>query len=361
MKTKHFFNLLFMATALLFNSCSSDSGGGDGDGDGDGNNNGVTSISVEISSSVECGIYAGDTVSFAVMGNNNQDLTNSSSISVNGSSISGNTFVTTGPGSLQVTATYQNLTSNALNVGVAEDNAKFIKNVLIEDYTGTWCGYCPRVSYAIELTSQQTDQIAVVAIHNDEEYYCNEVTALENAFGVSAYPTVKIDRAADWTFPEPNNIDQVVNKTICNNSPLGIAITPTLDGNTLTVEVQAKFSEDFSFDNTKLVVMVLEDDLIANQENYTSYYGGVSVIQNFEHDHVLRASLTNVAGDPIPSGDVVDSVYSRTFTASVPSNVMDNSRMSFVAFISNENFNGDPFVVNARVGHLNDVQDFEEN
>ncbi|MFC0604039.1 Omp28-related outer membrane protein [Winogradskyella pulchriflava] len=360
MKTKQFAILFLVAIATFFSSCSSDSSDGGGDGDGDGSND-LTSISVEVSSSVECGIYAGDTVSFAVTGNNGQDLTNQSTIMVNGNSISGNTYTTSESGSLQVTATYQSLTSGSLQVGVSEDHSKFTKHVLIEDYTGTWCGYCPRVSYAIELTKEQTDQIAVIAVHNDEEYYCDEVEALENAFNINAYPTVKVDRAADWTFPEPNNIDQVVNKTLCDNAPLGLTVIPTLNGNNVNVEVKVKFSEDFSFNNTKLVVMAVEDDLIANQENYTSYYGGVSVIQNFEHDHVLRASLTNVAGDAIPSNDILESVYSRTFSLSVPSNVTNASKLSFVAFVSNNNFTGAPYVVNARVGHFNEVQSFEEN
>ena len=367
MKTRHLFKLLCIALAFSFSACSSDSNGdGNGDGNGNGNGNGnsneVTSISVQVSSSVACGIYVGDTVTFSVMGNNNQDVTNSATISVNGTAITGNSYTTTTAGSLQVTATYQDVTTNsALNVGVAEDYYKFTKHVVIEDYTGTWCGYCPRVSYAIEQTRAETDQISVIAVHNDNEFYCPEVTQLENAFGITGYPTAKIDRGSDWTFPEPSNVAQVVDLTLCDNAPLGLAITPSLSGNTMTVKVDAKFSQDFSFDNTKLVVMVLEDDLIADQENYTSYYGGTSVISNFEHDHVLRASLTNVAGDAIQSNEVTNSVYSRTFTANVPSNVVDTSKVSFVAFISNENFSGDAYVINSRVAHFGDAQTYEEN
>jgi len=369
MKTRHLFNLLFIALTISFSSCSSDSdgdgngnGNGNGSGNGNGNGNEITSISVQVSSSVACGIYAGDTVSFSVKGNNNQDVTNSATISVNGSAITGNSFETTTAGSLQVTASYQNITTNsALNVSVAEDYYKFTKNVLVEDYTGTWCGYCPRVSHAIELSRQQTGQITVVAVHNDEEYYCSEVTQLENAFGITGYPTAKVDRASDWTYPEPSNVDQVVEPTLCDNAPLGLAITPSLSGSTMTIKVDAKFSQDFDFDETKLVVFVLEDGLIADQENYTSYYGGVDVISNFEHNHVLRASLTNVAGDAITSNLVTNSIYTKTFTANVPSNVANTSNMSIVAFISNENFVGDSQVLNSRMAHFGDTQTFEEN
>lgn len=360
MKKIQILKSLCFAFILVLSGCSgSDDGGGDGNGNGNGN--GITGISIEVSSVTDCGIYEGDSVSFAVKGNSDEDLTNSSTISVNGNSISGNTYTATTPGALQVTATYQDLSSNSLQLNVSEDEVRFVKNVLIEDYTGTWCGYCPRVSHAIDLTKEQTDQVAVIAIHNDAEYNCAEVAQMESAFGISGYPTAKIDRGSDWTFPEPSNINQVVNKTLCDNAEAGIALIPTLDGDNMTIDVKAKFGAGFSFNNTKLVVMILEDGLIADQENYTSYYGGAAVLPNFEHNHVLRSSLTNVTGDAVLSNDLIDSVYKRVFSVSVPSNVANTANMSVVAFITNENFVGQNNTVNVRVGHFGDVQDFQEN
>jgi thiol-disulfide isomerase/thioredoxin len=365
MKTKHLFNLLFIALTISFSACSSDSdgdGNSNGNGNGNGNGNDITSITVQITSSVACGIYAGDTVSFSVMGNNNMDVTNSATISVNGSAITGNTYTTTQAGSLQVSATYQDIsTTNNLNVNVAADNYKFTKHVLVEDYTGTWCPFCPRVSYAIEQVKEQTDQIAVVAVHWDDEFEPSIAGDMLSAFGITGFPTARVNRGSDWTFPEPSNIDQIVDQTLCDNAPLGLAITPSLSGNTMTVEVDAKFSQDFDFNNTRLVVMVLEDGLIGDQQNNQSYYGGQNPIPNFVHDHVLRASLTNITGDAIPSSEVTNSEYSRTFTANVPSNVEDTNEVSIIAFITNDNFTGNAFAINARVAHIGDAQTFEEN
>ena len=42
---------------------------------------------------------------------------------------------------------------------------KFQKNVLIEDYTGTWCQYCPRVAYGIQLVEAANIKAFPVAIH----------------------------------------------------------------------------------------------------------------------------------------------------------------------------------------------------
>ena len=72
----------------------------------------------------------------------------------------------------------------------------------------------------------------------------------------------------------------------------------TTSGNTSTVNVKVKFGKSFS--NLKLVVYALEDNLIYNQTNSTSYYGGANPIVGFEHDHVLRAVLSSsILGETI--------------------------------------------------------------
>ena len=50
-------------------------------------------------------------------------------------------------------------------------SGNFKKHVLIEDYTGTWCGNCARVAYAVEQVKSQTDKAVTVAIHDGNDPY----------------------------------------------------------------------------------------------------------------------------------------------------------------------------------------------
>ena len=62
----------------------------------------------------------------------------------------------------------------AENVGPVHDSITsgyFTKRVLIEDYTGTWCGNCTRVALAIERVLAKTDRAEIVAIHNGDDPY----------------------------------------------------------------------------------------------------------------------------------------------------------------------------------------------
>ena len=232
---------------------------------------------------------------------------------------------------------------------------KFTKNVLIEDFTGTWCGYCPRVAYGIEKVLEQNITAVPVAIHRgNDPYNFAEGSILESQINLTGYPTAMINRTLEWANPEPNNTIQVKNQT-GPNADLGIAMNSTVANGTINLDVKVKF--DANMTGLKLVVYALENNLIYNQTNYTSYYGGVSTIQNFEHDNVLRASLTNILGDAITSNTNDGDIYSRNFTVNVPSNVANASNLSFVAFV----IGTDNKAINVRAALPNVNQTFQEN
>ena len=66
-----------------------------------------------------------------------------------------------------------------------------------------------------------------------------------------------------------------------------------VEGDGLYLNVKVKMG--YSYDSMKLAVYMLEDGLIYDQRNFTSYYGGADQL-DFVHDDVLRRSLTNVWG-----------------------------------------------------------------
>ncbi len=357
MKKSYILKSLFLAFILIFNSCSSSDSSDDSGGGG----NDITSITLSRQFSTD--VYAGDNIYFDVKGNTNAIVTSSATITLNGINIGGSSYTSTTAGVLDFVATYNGLTTN-LQVTVLELPTKFARNVLIEDYTGAWCGYCPRVAYGIEQVALATDKAVTVAIHrgnadpngNNHDPYNFSAGTLEDIINLQGYPTAMLNRTTEWTYPEPSNVSQVV--TLANtDGDLGLALTPTLIGNDISIDVKVKFGA-LSSTNAKLVVYVLEDGLIYDQVNYTSYYGGTSVINNFEHDHVLRACLTDLLGDTIPAAQVVeDNVYAETISVSVPGNVTDMTKMSIVAFVVNGSTNA---VYNARSANFGDAQSIEE-
>lgn len=234
----------------------------------------------------------------------------------------------------------------------------FKKRVLIEDYTGTWCGNCTRVSYAIDQVNTFTEKAVVVAIHNgNDPYHFDGIAPLKNLIlpnSPLALPVSRLNRMNVWTFPEPTNVQEAIDLT-GNNSGMGIAMNSTVADGNIALDVNLKFALPYS--DLKLVVYLLEDGLIYFQRNYTTYYNNVNPIPNYNHNHVLRASITNILGDPILVNPTPGTILTKNFSIPIPSNIANPANISFVAFLVGE----DNKAINARASYANESQQFEEN
>jgi len=244
------------------------------------------------------------------------------------------------------------------NIDTPPISGYFKKRVLIEDYTGTWCGNCTRVAHAIDEVKSQSDKVVAVAIHNgNDPYHFDGIAPLKNLIlpnSPLALPVSRLNRMIIWTFPEPTNVQEAINLT-GNNSGLGIAMNSSIENGNINLDVNVKFALNYS--NLKLVVYLLEDNLVYLQRNYTTYYDNVNPILDYVHNHVLRASMTDILGETISGNTSAGSSFTKNFTIPVPSNIADAANINFVAFLIGE----DNIAINARASHANENQEFEEN
>uniref|UniRef100_UPI00404B1796 Omp28-related outer membrane protein n=1 Tax=Flavobacterium sp. TaxID=239 RepID=UPI00404B1796 len=325
----------------------------------------IESISLSTSASSKT---IGETMEFTVLTNSGQDVTASATFYIDDVIIDGNTFSSNTIGTYTVKASYFGVNSESISLNFHDGSEiNFIKRVLIEDYTGTWCGYCPRVAFAIERVAEQTAYAVPVAIHRsssnpaDANYdpYNYDTSELELLPQIPAgYPKGLLNRVIRWTPLEQNNIPQALALTQGENPKLGLAMNASFDNGTINLEVKTKFSN--SFQNLKLVVYVLENDLFHNQVNYTSNLygtGNISPLVNFEHNHVLRFCATNLMGDAIPNSESsVGLTYTKQLSFQMPSNISNPANIEFAAFIVDDTNKA----LNVRKAYPGDSQEFEE-
>lgn len=339
MKTRHFVNLFALVLIFLgVTSCN------------DEDISLITGISV---SPVEKGvILVGSIVEFNVRGNNSTDITDESVIKVDGVELTDNTFTTeSDPKTYNVQVSYKEFTDEI----IIETGKGFAKNVLIEDYTGTWCVNCPRLSWAIELAKNAApEKVISVGIHNFDEMQMDGVEVLIDEFNVVSYPTGIINRFYTWDNPD-QNIDTATDFT-GYGVPLGLAMVSNIEGTTINASI------NISFENTvdtplKLVIYLTENGLIYDQSNNTPYYGGASILVDFEHNDVLRAIVTHHLGESIPEVETVtDNIYTVQKQIAIPATVEDNEKLHIVAFVTNATTNE---VVNVREAHVGEEQEFQ--
>ena len=234
----------------------------------------------------------------------------------------------------------------------------FKKRVLIEDYTGTWCGNCTRVAYAIDQMVEQSDKVVTIAIHNgNDPYHFAGIQPLKDLIMPNSdleLPQSRLNRTIVWTSPEPSNLAQAKALT-GNNAGLGIAMSSTIVNGTVNLDVNMKFAQNYT--GLKIVVYALENHLIRNQVNYTSYYGNVNPVPGYEHNHVLRQSITDLLGDPITESTTAGQTITKSFSFPIPANFSNAANISFVAIL----VNADNLALNARHADKNEAQSFEQN
>ncbi|WP_396155611.1 Omp28-related outer membrane protein [Flavobacterium macrobrachii] len=312
----------------------------------------ITSI---VLSSSQTNLAVGNSVTFTVNSNFGSNITDESEIFIDDQPILGNSYTFTQTGNYSIRASYLNFQSNTISITVNEEStalSQFVNRVLVEEYSGTWCGNCPRILYGTELLKEQTDKAVSVQIHllGSDPFISPSGNSLASSQGVSGVPTGKINRTINWSGPQYQNVSQVINE-IKPSSQVGLAINASLVSNALTVEVKMGFAETL---NTKLVVYLVEDNLFHTQANYSSnLYGGLSSIPNFKYDGVLRSVVSNISGDVIVAGEEVQKIYS----LNLPSNINNTNNIKIVAFLTNAS-NGN--VLNVRESEIGQSQELEK-
>lgn len=339
-------------------------------------------------------VPVGTQITFNLSSNIAGDVSSEAVYFVNGQQIDGSSFTPTEVNdSNEVYATYNGKTSDT-KIFASTDviPSQYTQKVLLEDYTGTWCGYCPRMATIVHYLAEYSDRIVPVAIHTPGAptdpwtYEFATVMASPSNYNAMGAPKGKINRTIPLNMFEgsqpcpndPNAYYPQVDPYLNQSAPLGLAINSTLNGSSLNIQVKVGFATD-SVPDARLVVYLVEDDLVYNQANY---YSGTNVtcdgefnyaampnpIPNFVQEHVLLKSYTDIFGDEIPSGQISNgSIYTRDFNVALPSNIgigfggtVRADKLHIVAFVLG---NGDQVsnraVVNVQSALIGINQDFD--
>jgi thiol-disulfide isomerase/thioredoxin len=257
-----------------------------------------------------------DFTNIKVEDKNGNDITGQCTITANNINSSNTKFTTATTGAVSFKAKIGNETSPEVTISATNPGtSRYTQKVLIEDYTGAWCGYCPRIAYSLDQLQAANNKVITVAVHNNDALVYTFEAAMRGQFGVAVFPTAIVNRNFAWNETSSQVTDQT-NKW----APLGLAIQSTVSGTTISGKVQTQFNVNSDFP-MKVVVLLIEDGKVLAQTNYYNttagnpLFGLGNPIANYIHNHVLRAAATNVFGDAIPAAAMVkNNIYETTFS-----------------------------------------------
>lgn len=278
-----------------------------------------------------------------------------------------------------------NADNNSLTESILIYTTPVARKALLEEFTGMECAWCAEASDHIDtyLKQSNVDTSTVIVAHhvyrgNYYDYYSNENSiAYSSYFGMTGAPQMMINRSSfdgqtlmyDVLGYNPGTMVGIVLNRDCFTA---LSIETEYDEATreLNITVPVHNYAPLTGSNPTLNVWLTEDGQI-NWQN-----SGSGIIQNYEHNHVMRVYVTPAEGDPIETGV---GVFEKTYTVTIPEELegynadsgeswkgstrLNADNMHVVAFISNFDTNN-PFncgVINANIcevgGSVNAIED----
>jgi len=253
------------------------------------------------------------------------------------------------------------------------------KNVVLEEYTGINCPYCPdghRI--ANELATANPGDVFPINIHQGSysvpssgqpDYRTAFGDALASQTGLTGYPSGTVNRhvfsgtnialdRGSWT--------SAANTMLAQTSPVNVAIDATMNEATreLSILVEVYHTATEATATNKLNIAVLQDYVVGPQSG-SSYNPDYITGSSYYHMHMLRHLIFGQWGITIPTttaGTFFDTAFVYTVPATYGTIPAELYNLKLVAFVSQGNkeiLSGDefkvPFPLDAGVADLDSI------
>lgn len=220
---------------------------------------------------------------------------------------------------------------------------RYERKVVVEEGTGTWCGYCPRGIVGMRtMLENHPDNFIPIAVHDGDNMYSSSYGELNWRFG--GFPACTMNRKYDF---DPNAADlekfyqQEVNQAVAR-----IDMEAQWADEAQT-KVQIKTVSRFAFDMTeeyRIAYAVTESGVGPYPQ--ANYYSGGEEMGGFEkepgavsilHDHVAR-SISALNGEPgsVPVQPKGMTDYEYSYTLSLPDNIDNKENIQLVVLLINQ-------------------------
>lgn len=235
------------------------------------------------------------------------------------------------------------------------------KNVVLEEYTGIHCVYCPDGhKRANALAAANPERVVLINIHQgsyatpntgEPNYKTQWGDALANQTGLQGYPSGTINRRVfSGTITALNRGDWATHATTIMNesSFVNVAAQAQIDATTriLTVTVEVYYTGDADTNTNYVNVALIQNNVIGPQTGASTYNPAqVTPDGQYMHMHMLRHLITGQWGDPlVASGNIsAETFFTRTYTYTLPTNInnvpLELGNLEIAAFVSKNNQN----------------------
>ena len=225
---------------------------------------------------------------------------------------------------------------------------------VIEEFTGTWCGWCPRGTVGMEKVHETYgDQVIQIAAHNGDPMAITAYNPIINTYA-GGFPSSITDRQFEAD-PSFSSLKSVLTTAFKRVAPASIDLSAEWDSEAQK-KVVFKTTTHFSYsdDNGQygIAYVLVEDGLKGTGSNWaqSNYYSGQtstgdmawwgkqgSSVSGIEYNHVavagwsVQKGVNNSVNPTIIAGE--DQEYTYTATLPTTSPIQDKTKLKAVALL----------------------------
>ncbi|MEQ9261777.1 MAG: T9SS type A sorting domain-containing protein [Owenweeksia sp.] len=235
--------------------------------------------------------------------------------------------------------------------------------VVLEEKTGTWCGWCPRGLIGMDdITKQYPNTVVGIAVHNADPM---EVTNYDSNIGVVApggYPGSAVDRVLG---PDPNTAELQAAYNLRQDVVASAAVSITniaynSANGQVDVDMSAEFFADYTNADLRFALVLTEDSVTGTTSGWAmqNYYSSQSqnlplvgygrnwqtspaVIPASEmwYDHVARGIYPDFFGEDqsVPANVTFGQTVNHTITATLPTSIQSDDRVHVIVMLLDNN------------------------
>ncbi len=203
------------------------------------------------------------------------------------------------------------------------------KNVVLEEFTGIHCGYCPQGhQIAADIQDENPDDVVVIAIHagsfanpnaGEPDFRTEWGDAIADQSGLTGYPAGTVNRhlfpgmqqgsgtamsRGDWATASDMTLGEAAYLNVAAQAHADLATRE------LTVDVEIYYTGDSPVDENFLNVAILQSHIFGPQSG-----GGAG--NNYEHMHMLRELITGQWGEEV-SPTTQGTLIQKSYTYQIP-------------------------------------------
>jgi len=234
------------------------------------------------------------------------------------------------------------------------------KNIILEEFTGISCGYCPDGhKIGQQLHDANPNDVFLINIHTGgyatpqgpgTDFNTSFGAAIAGQTNLGGYPAGTVNRH-EFAGLQQNGTGTAMSRgewssastqLLSQPSPVNVGIQATVDmaTNTLVVDVEVYYTGAQFVTSNMLNIAVVQNNIEGPQSGMSLNPSAILPNGNYNHSHMLRHMLTGQWGEII-STLTPGTLYSNQFTWVMPADIagvdLDPTNIAVVAFVSEGN------------------------